>query len=917
MSDSEPRNIEPINVADEVSRSFLDYSMSVIISRALPDVRDGLKPSQRRILYAMSELSLWPTRKHIKCAKICGDTSGNYHPHGEAVIYPTLVNMAQHWSMRDTLIDGQGNFGSVDGDPPAAMRYTEARLTHLGTVLMEDMDKETVDFVANYDERLTEPTVFPAAFPNLIVNGGTGIAVGMATNMAPHNLSEVVDGICAQIDNPEITIPELMQHIKGPDFPTGCTIYGRNGTRNYMTTGRGQIKVRGKVEIELDEKGKEQIVITEIPYRENRAVLIKRIAELVTEKILPEISAIRDECDENTRVVIELKRDARPQVVINNLFKYTALESSFSVNMLAIDNRRPRLLTMKDAIACYIEHRREVILRRTRFLLRKAEARAEILEALLLATSRIDDFIKIIRDSRNREEAEQRIKVYPFTVEAAVSLGIIIRGQPQVQGDNYFFNDRQVKAIVELQLYKLTGLERNKLKEEYDQVMLEIRDLMDIIAREVRVLTIIKEELRAIQAKHGTARMTNFADEDGEINTIDLIANESQIITITHRGYIKRTLATEFRSQRRGGKGLKGMETSKAGVEEGEPGDFVEHLFTASSHDWLMFFTNNGRVYAERVYLIPEGARTAKGRSIKNLLNLKPEEKIASVLRIPAVGEGDKDTTWDVNKYVVFATHNGTVKRTNLGEFRNIRKDGIIAINIREGDYLIGCALTAGRNELVLVTHKGLSLRFREYPERVEDAIAGKAPEEGEVVEEEAADTEAGAGDEEGGKEKGGIRDMGRGATGVRGIRLSKGDYVVSLAVVDTAAMLLVASENGIGKRSQFDDYRIQSRGGKGIITMKTSDKTGKVVGALVVSDTDDVMLMTNTGQSVRIPVNQIREAGRNTQGVKLISLREGELLQDIARVLTDSAEESAVAEAASEDTPPEPPTAGEPPAEG
>ena len=848
-SENAQRNVEPINVADEMAKSFLDYSMSVIISRALPDVRDGLKPSQRRILYAMSELSLWPNRKHIKCAKICGDTSGNYHPHGEAVIYPTLVNMAQHWSMRDTLIDGQGNFGSVDGDPPAAMRYTEARLTHLGTVLMEDMDKDTVDFQPNYDERLTEPVVFPSAFPNLIVNGGTGIAVGMATNMPPHNLGEVVDGICAQIDNPDITVPELMEHIKGPDFPTGCTIYGRNGTRQYMNTGRGSVKVRGKVEIEQDERGREQIIITEIPYRENRAVLIKRIAELVTEKILPEISGIRDECDEKTRIVLELKRDARPQVVINNLYRHTSLESSFSVNMLAIDNRRPRLLTIRDAIACYIEHRREVVLRRTRYLLRKAEARAEILEALLLATSRIDDFIRIIRDSRNRDEAEARIKEYPFTVESAVALGIIIRGQPQVQGDRYFFNDRQVKAIVELQLYKLTSLERHKLKEEYDEVMAEITDLMDILARESRVLTIIKDELRAIKEKYATARLTEFADEDGEITTIDLIANEGQIITISHRGYIKRTVATEFRSQRRGGKGLKGMETGKVVTDEGEEEkDFVEHLFTASSHDWLMFFTNTGRVYAERVYLIPEGSRIAKGRSIRNLLNLKAEEKVASVLRIPAVGEGDKDSTWDPAKFVVFGTHNGVVKRTNLSEFRNIRKDGINAINIEEGDFLIGCALTNGTNEVVLVTRNGLSIRFKE-----EDA-----------------------------------RDMGRTATGVWGIRPEEGDYVVSLAVVEEGATLLVASENGIGKRSQFDEYRIQSRGGKGIITMKTTEKTGLVVEALVVREEYDVMLMTTSGQSVRIPVRQIREAGRNTQGVKLISLKEGELLQDIAIVIAD-----------------------------
>ena len=899
MSESEPRNIEPINVADEMSKSFLDYSMSVIISRALPDVRDGLKPSQRRILYAMSELSLWPNKKHIKCAKICGDTSGNYHPHGEQVIYPTLVNMAQHWSMRDTLIDGQGNFGSVDGDSPAAMRYTEARLTHLGTLLMEDMEKETVDFVPNYDERLMEPTVLPAAFPNLLVNGGTGIAVGMATNMPPHNLGEVVDGICAQIDNPDITVRELMQYIKGPDFPTGCTIYGRIGTTNYLHTGKGQVKVRRRVEIEVDAKGKEQIIITEIPYRENRAVLMKRIAELVTEKVLPEISAIRDECDESTRIVIELKRDARPQVVINNLYKFTALESSFSVNMLAIDNRRPRLLNVKDAIACYIEHRRDVILRRTRYLLKKAEARAEILEALLLAQSRIDDFIKIIRESKNRDEAEARIKDYPFTVTAAQALGIIIRGQPQVQGDAYRFTDRQVKAIVELQLYKLTGLERDKLKAEYDAVMLEITDLMDILARESRVLTIIKEELHVIREKYATPRMTDFADEEGEINTIDLIANESQIITISHRGYIKRTLSTEFRSQRRGGKGLKGMETAKVSgmEEEDEAADFVEHLFTASSHDWLMFFTNTGRVFAERVYHIPEGSRTAKGRSIKNLLNLKPEEKVASVLRIPAVGEGDKDTTWTPEKYVVFATHNGVVKRTNLGEFRNIRKDGIIAINIKDDDYLIGCALTEGRNELVLVSHDGMSVRFKEYAEIVEP---GAEPEEG--AEETDTDDSAGEAEEPGAvKEKGGLRDMGRQATGVRGIRLAPGDYVVSLAVVDTSALFLVASENGIGKRSQFDEYRITARGGKGVKTMKTTDKTGKVVGALVVHEADDVMLMTNSGQSVRIPVNQIREAGRATQGVKLISLREGELLQDIARVVHDADE----------------PAAGEAPAEG
>ncbi len=863
MSESDQR-VELINVADEMSRSFLDYSMSVIISRALPDVRDGLKPSQRRILFAMSELSLYPNKKHMKCAKICGDTSGNYHPHGEAVIYPTLVNMAQHWSMRDTLIDGQGNFGSMDGDAPAAMRYTEARLTHLGTVLMEDMEKETVDFVPNYDERLTEPTVFPAAFPNLLVNGGTGIAVGMATNIPPHNLGEIVDGICAQIDNPSISIRELMSFIKGPDFPTGGIIVGTAGIGQYMMTGRGSIRVRGKVEVETADNGREVIVITEVPYNTNRALLMQRIGELANEKVLPEISGILDQCAEETRIVLELKKDARPQVVINNLYKYTALEGSFSVNMLAIDNRRPRLLNIKDAIACYIEHRREVVLRRTRYLLKVAEARAEILEALLLASSQIDDFIKMIRGSKDRAEAEAKIKEYHFTVEAAQSLGVIIRGQPHIQNGRYVFSDRQVKAIVELQLYKLTALERDKVKAEYDEVMAEIADLMDILANERRVLAIIKDELRAIQSKYATERKTVITADEGEIQTIDLIANESQIITISHRGYIKRTAATAFRSQKRGGKGLKGMETRAAQSEE-EESDFVEHLFSASNHDYLMFFTNTGRVYVERVFQIPEGDRTAKGRSIKNLLNLRPEEKIASTLRIIQEGQGDKDTTFDPNKFVVFGTRNGVVKRTNLSEFRNTRKDGINAIKIEEGDHLIGVELTTGENEIVLVTHDGLSIRFKE----------------------------------------GDVRDMGRTATGVWGIRPEEGDYVVSLAVVESGAMLLVASENGIGKRSSFDEYRVQSRGGKGIITMKTTDKTGKVARALVVHDGDELMLMTNSGQSVRIPVNQIREAGRNTQGVKLITLREGELLQDVAKVIADKEDggDDATGEAA--DSPP------------
>jgi DNA gyrase subunit A len=625
---------------------------------------------------------------------------------------------------------------------------------------------------------------------------------------------------------------------------------------------------------------------------------------------------LRDECDENTRIVLELKRDARPQVVINNLFKMTALESTFSVNMLAIDNRRPRLLNIKDAIACYIEHRREVVLRRTKYLLGKAEERAEILEALLLASGNIDDFIQTIRASKDRAEAEVKIKAYPFTTAAAEALGVIIRGQPQVRGDSYVFSDRQVKAIVELQLYKLTSLERQKVKDEYDEVLAEIKDLLDIIGSESRVLTIIKDELRTLKEKYATPRKTVLMEAEGELQTVDLIANDGQIITISHRGYIKRTASVAYRLQSRGGKGLKGMETRAAQSDE-EESDFVEHLFSATAHDYLMFFTNTGRVFTERVFQIPEGDRTSKGRSIKNLLNLRPEEKIASVLRLVCVGQEDKDTTFDPNKFVIFATRNGTVKRTNLGEFRNIRKDGIIAINIAEGDVLIGCELTNGRDEVVLVTHEGMSLRFKEYSEKVTAKEGEPAAEGDESVAEdssaEAAEIVEGDGAEASesgeGKEKGGIRDMGRNATGVRGIRLDKGDYVVSLVTVSTTGTLLVASEKGIGKRSSFDEYRIQTRGGKGIITMKTTDKTGNVARALVVQETDELMLMTSSGQSVRIPVVQIREAGRNTQGVKLITLREGELIQDVAKVVAEKDETEEGESTPAEGTIPEAPS--------
>jgi DNA gyrase subunit A len=856
--------VEPINVAEEVSRSFLDYSMSVIISRALPDARDGLKPSQRRILYAMHDLSLFPNRQHRKCAKICGDTSGNYHPHGEAVIYPTLVHMAQPWAMRERLVDGQGNFGSVEGDPPAAMRYTEARMTHLGAALMTDMEKDTVDFVPNYDETRTEPTVFPSAFPNLLVNGGTGIAVGMATNIPPHNLVEVIDGICAQIDDPDITLEGLMKHVQGPDFPTGCAICGISGVKQYLEGGRGSMKVRGKAGIEELKGGKEQIVITEIPYNVNRATLVERIAELVNQKTLSDITAIRDESDENTRVVIELKRDANPKIVINNLYKYTALESSFAVIMLAIDHGRPKLLSLKEANAAYIEHRREVVLRRTRFELRKAEERAETLEGYLIALANLDEFIRIIRGSANREEARVKLLAFEFTKRQVEQIGVLIRHPARLIEGRYAFSEHQANQILDLRLYQLTGLEREKIEAEYKELINTIQDLRDVLAKEQRVFTIIKKELREIRDKHGSPRLTQLMPEEGEINMEDLIANEGCIISITHGGFIKRTAVSAFRAQRRGGKGVIGMST-REGATEQEEGDFIQHLFTATTHDYLMFFTESGRAYVEKVYEIPEMGRTTKGRSIANILELRPDEKIAATIRVQSkkIGTGANavDQTWDENLHIVFATRSGIVKKSNLSDYANVRRGGIIAIQIEKDDCLIDAKLTNGNNEIVLITKEGMSLRFHEEQ----------------------------------------LRDQGRNTVGVWGIRPEKKDHVVAIAIVDANAMLLVAGENGIGKRTPFDDYRRQSRGGKGIITMRTGEKTGDVVGALTVTDKDELMLITTKGQMVRTRVKEIRVVGRNTMGVKLMDLRGAEKLQAIAPVVSQAEEEAETAEAPAE----------------
>jgi DNA gyrase subunit A len=843
--------IERINVAEEIRNSFLDYSMSVIISRALPDVRDGLKPSQRRILFAMHEMGLHPGRSTSKCAGIVGDTMKKYHPHGDMAIYPTLVHMAEPWSMRERLIEGKGNFGSVEGDPPAAMRYTEARLTHLGAILMEDIDKDTVDFVPSYDEKNHEPVVLPAAFPNLLVNGGTGIAVGMATNLVPHNLTEVIDGICAQIDKPDITIPDLMKIIKGPDFPTGCSILGLEGIKNYTQTGRGSIRVRAKLHTETPKGGKEQIIVTEIPFNVNRAELVSRIAELVNTKEITDITDVRDESDESTRVVIELKRDAVPKVVINKLYKMTALENSFAVNQLAIDGGRPKTLNLKELINCYIEHRREVIMRRTRYQLREAQRRAELLEGYLIALANLDEVIKIIRKAADREEARAKLAAYNFTRAEAESFGIMIHAPSRLTNNRYIISAEQVTAILELRLYQLTGMERGKIVDEYKDLLKVITDLIDILAKEIRVLTIIKKELQAIRDKHGNERRTMIVPDEGEMAIEDLIANEGVIITITHNSLIKRTNISSYRAQRRGGRGVIGM-TTKEG-DKPEDDDFVEHLFTASTHDYLMFFTNTGRVYVERVHEIPDMGRAAKGRSIANLLEMKPGEKVAALIRVESRRDAKgEEVTWKVGQFVLFATRKGTVKKTSLEDFANVRKGGIIAIGIEQGDDLIEARLTSGTSEAVLITREGMSIRFEESD----------------------------------------VRSMGRPATGVRGISLDKDDHVVALAVVDMGATLLVAGENGIGKRTAFDEYRVQSRGGKGIITMKTNDKTGCVVGALTVTDKDEIMLLTQQGQMVRTPVKDIREAGRNTQGVKLINLNTGDKLTAIARVVSESDED-------------------------
>ncbi len=790
------------NITDIMQTAYIDYSMSVIISRALPDARDGLKPVQRRILYAMLREGLLHNRAFDKCAGVVGEVLKNYHPHGDSSVYDTLVRLAQTWVMRYPLIEPQGNFGSVDGDPPAAYRYTECRLSEIAEDLLRDIEEDTVDFAPNYKESTTEPTVLPAALPNLLMNGSTGIAVGMATNIPPHNLDEIIAATCAIIDQPAISLDEIVKIVKGPDFPTGGVIAGRDGIDSYLRTGKGIVKIRGKAHTEEMKGGMEQIVITEIPYNVNRATLVTRIAELVSEKHIDGIRDLRDESDENTRIVIELKRGEQSKVVINQLFQKTALESSFGVILLALDKKRPKQMNIKELIECYIEHRRDVITRRTQFRLKQAEDRAHILEGYKIALDNLDDFVRIIRSAANRDEAKVKLMA------------------------KYPLSERQTNAILELRLYQLTGLERDKIEQEYLELIKLIEELRGILESEKKLLALIKKELLALKEKYTQPRRTEITAAAGEFRMEDVIANEGCVITVSHQGFIKRTPVASYRSQKRGGKGIIGTET----YEE----DFVEHLFTASTHDYIMFFMNNGRVYVEKVYEIPEGTRASKGKSVSSVLQLQKDEKIAAMVCVKEFSE---------NLHLVMCTKNGVAKKTNLAEYSNPRRGGIIGIKLEDGDALIGCVLTNGENELVLITYKGMSIRFRESD----------------------------------------LRDQGRATVGVTGMRFGeKNDYIKTIAVVDPACTLLVASEEGVGKRTPFDDYRLQSRGGSGVIAIKSE----AVAGALSVHDNDEIMLLTAKGQSVRCPVKGIRQSGRNTQGVKLLTLAEGDKLLSIARIV-------------------------------
>jgi DNA gyrase subunit A len=806
--------IVPRLIEDEIKESFINYSMSVIVSRALPAVRDGLKPVHRRVLYAMAQLGLNPGRPYKKSATVVGEVLGNYHPHGDSSVYDALVRMVQDFSLRYPLVDGQGNFGSVDGDAAAAYRYTESRLTRIATELLTDIDKETVDFAPNYDDRLQEPTVLPSAVPNLLVNGSSGIAVGMATNIPPHNMREVIAACVALIDKPELSPTEIRSLIKGPDFPTGSIIYGRQGIADYQDTGRGKIVMRARAQIEEKEStGRVQIVVTEIPYMVNRANLVMAIAEYVRDKKIEGVSALRDESDRNTRIVIELKRDAIPKVVLNQLYKHTAMQSTFGVIMLALIPEAntgrlvPRVMPIKEVLQRFLDHRHSVIVRRSEFDLRKAKEREHILDGLKIAVDNIDAVIKLIRAAEDSERASVQLQA------------------------RFGLSEIQAKAILDMRLAKLTGLEREKLDEELTELRLAIADLTDLLGSRPRRYKLMKAELQRIADEYGDERRTAITSDEGEFSVEDLIANEEMVVTISHGGYIKRTPVSTYRKQRRGGRGLAGAELKDA--------DFVQHLFIGSTHDYLLIFTNDGRVYWLKVHEIPEGGRATKGKPIVNLINVSADTRVAAVQPVKKFSE---------EEFLLFSTRNGTIKKTPLSEYANVRTTGIKAIKIEDADELMDVQITAGTNDIVLATKHGLSIRFHES-----DA-----------------------------------RPMGRDTTGVRGIDLGEGDAVVGMVVLRREAELMVVTEKGLAKRTKIDEYRVQKRGGKGILTLKRTERTGEVVGLLEVIENDEVMLITRGGIMLRASTDSVRETGRSAQGVKLVALDFGDAVTAVARVVPE-----------------------------
>ena len=812
------QRIIKINIEEEMKSSYIDYSMSVIVARALPDVRDGLKPVHRRVLFGMNGLGNTSTAPYKKSARIVGEVMGKFHPHGDSSIYGTLVRMAQNWAMRYTLVDGQGNFGSIDGDNPAAMRYTEARMTKISEEILADIDKDTVDMTMNFDETIPEPTVMPTKIPNLLVNGASGIAVGMATNMPTHNLGEVVDGLCATIDNPEITVDELLHFIKGPDFPTGGIIYGYQGIRAAYETGRGRIVLRGKAEIESSENGKSRIVITEIPYNVNKAEMIKHTADLVKEGKIDGITNLNDESDrEGMRIVYDLRKDVVPSVVLNKLYKFTELQSSFSVNNVALVDGRPYTLTLKELLTHFIDHRHDVVVRRTKFDLRKAEERAHILEGLIIAVDNIDEVIAIIRASKSPDEARQ---------------GLMNR---------FALTEIQANAIVEMRLRQLTGLEQEKLRAEYENICKLIEHLKALLeSRDLR-MQLIKDELIEMKQKYGDPRRTEIVPDEGEFNPEDFYADEDVIITISHLGYIKRTALSEFKTQGRGGTGSKGSNTRDE--------DFIEHMYNANMHSTMLFFTEMGRCFWLKVYEIPEGTRTSKGRAIQNLLQIDPNDRVKAYINVKTL----TDAEYIANHYILLVSKQGIVKKTTLEAYSHPRQIGVNAINIREDDQLLAAALTDGKNEIIIGVKSGKAIRFNESD----------------------------------------IRPMGRTATGVKGATLENGDEVVGVVNVGEEKQdILVVSENGFGKRSDLDDYRITRRGAKGVKTLNVTDKTGNMVAIMGVVDDEDLMIITKNGLTIRQTVAELRVLGRATQGVKLIKLRPNDAIAAVEVVPHDEEEE-------------------------